>query len=283
MILWKARAEGPDRRLRARPSSPDGGRARRLRRARHPHRRRTPAASTRPGSRPSCAQLRDKLGIHARIAHVEGDDLLPRLAELRRTAWSCGTSTTGIPLAALGRHVVTANAYLGAWGIVEALERGADVVICPRVTDASLVVGPAAWHFGWARDDWDRLAGAVVAGHVIECGPQARAATTPSSARCRTSSSSAFRSPRCTPTAAFVVTKHPGTGGWSRSARSPRSCSTRSQGPPTRTPTCVGALRHDPPGSRRPRPRARLGRPRRARPRRRPRSASTTSAATATR
>ena len=69
--------------------------------------------------------------------------------------------------------MVTANAYLGGWGITAALQAGADVVICPRVTDASLVTGPAAWWHGWRRDDWDALAGAVAAGHVIECGPQA--------------------------------------------------------------------------------------------------------------
>ena len=67
---------------------------------------------------------------------------------------------------------LTANAYLGAWGIVECLNSGADVVITGRVTDASVVVGPAAAHFGWSRNDYDRLAGAVVAGHVIECGTQ---------------------------------------------------------------------------------------------------------------
>ena len=68
---------------------------------------------------------------------------------------------------------VTANAYFGCWGIVEALARGADIVITGRVTDAALTCGPAAWHHGWARDDWDALAGAVVAGHVIECSAQA--------------------------------------------------------------------------------------------------------------
>jgi hypothetical protein len=68
---------------------------------------------------------------------------------------------------------VSANAYLGGFGIAEALAGGADVVVTGRVTDASLVVGPAIWHFGWRRDDWDRLAGAVAVGHVIECGAQA--------------------------------------------------------------------------------------------------------------
>lgn len=100
-------------------------------------------------------ELAQRLGIPARVAHVEGDDLLPRAAELG----------LGSPL--------TANAYLGAWGIVECLADGADVVITGRVTDASVIVGPAAAHFGWGHTDYDRLAGAVVAGHVIECGIQA--------------------------------------------------------------------------------------------------------------
>ena len=68
--------------------------------------------------------------------------------------------------------VLSANVYLGGFGIAAALEAGADLVVCPRVTDAALVVGPAAWKFGWGRDDYDRLAGAVVAGHIIECGTQ---------------------------------------------------------------------------------------------------------------
>ena len=79
---------------------------------------------------------------------------------------------TGQSLADVEFEPITANVYLGAWGIVEALRAGADVVICPRVTDASVVVGPAAWAFDWARDDWDALAGAVIAGHLLECGAQ---------------------------------------------------------------------------------------------------------------
>ncbi|MCX5045163.1 DUF1446 domain-containing protein [Aldersonia sp. NBC_00410] len=100
-------------------------------------------------------ELAGRLGLDARIAHVEGDDLGPRANELG----------LGAPL--------TANAYLGGWGIAECLDAGADVVVTGRVTDAALVVGPAAAHFGWRRDDYDALAGAVVAGHIIECGTQA--------------------------------------------------------------------------------------------------------------
>ncbi|MBP2455735.1 acyclic terpene utilization AtuA family protein [Mycolicibacterium lutetiense] len=104
-------------------------------------------------------ELADRLGISVRVAHVEGDDLRGNLSAI--------TPAVGEV------EPVSANAYLGGWGIAEALGAGADVVVTGRVTDASLVVGPAAWWHGWERTDWDRLAGAVVAGHVIECGPQA--------------------------------------------------------------------------------------------------------------
>ena len=97
-------------------------------------------------------ELADRLRIDASVAHVEGDDMAPRAAEL-----------------GLGSQLA-ANAYLGAWGIADALDRGADVVVTGRVTDASLVVGPAASHFGWSRTDFDALAGAVAAGHVSQCG-----------------------------------------------------------------------------------------------------------------
>ena len=109
--------------------------------------------------------------------------------------------------------MVTANAYLGAWGIVEALERGADVVVCPRVTDAALVVGPAAWKFGWKRDDWDRLAGGGRRRphhRVRRAVHRRQLLLLPRGAGHRASASP---SPRCTATAPSSITKHPGTGG----------------------------------------------------------------------
>ena len=112
-------------------------------------------------------QIAAKLGLTVKVAHVEGDDLMGRIDDLRS---HLDHLDTGAPLAG---EPVSANAYLGGWGIAAALEAGADVVVCGRVTDAALVEGPAAWWHGWARDDWDALAGAVVAGHVIECGTQA--------------------------------------------------------------------------------------------------------------
>jgi acyclic terpene utilization AtuA family protein len=119
------------------------------------------------------AALAERLGLHPKIAWIEGDDILDRLDELQSAGNQLSNLDTGEPLAAAGVKPVTANAYLGAWGIVDALAADADVVLCPRVTDASLVVGPAAWWHGWSRTDYDALAGAVAAGHVIECGPQA--------------------------------------------------------------------------------------------------------------
>ncbi|MDT7569869.1 MAG: hypothetical protein QOE05_43 [Actinomycetota bacterium] len=110
--------------------------------------------------------LAGRLGVALPVAHVEGDDLMPQVGSL-----TLDNLDTGEPLG--DRTPLTANAYLGAWGIAAAMDAGAQVVVTGRVTDASLVVGPAASHFGWARDDWDRLAGAVVAGHVLECGAQA--------------------------------------------------------------------------------------------------------------
>ncbi|MFF3765743.1 acyclic terpene utilization AtuA family protein [Streptomyces sp. NPDC001922] len=97
-------------------------------------------------------ELSDRVGVPVRVAHVEGDDLLDR-------GWGPG--------------VVAAHAYLGGAGIAACLRAGADVVVAGRVTDAALVTGPAAAHFGWTAEDRDALAGAVVAGHVLECGTQA--------------------------------------------------------------------------------------------------------------
>jgi Acyclic terpene utilisation family protein AtuA len=119
------------------------------------------------------AALAERLGLHPRIAYVTGDDLLPRLDELMAAGHGLSNLDTGQSLADAGDKPVTANAYLGGWGISAALDAGADIVICPRVTDASLVTGPAAWWHGWGPEDFDQLAGAVAAGHIIECGPQA--------------------------------------------------------------------------------------------------------------
>jgi hypothetical protein len=139
--------------------------------------------------------LATRLGLPARVAHVEGDDLLARAGELG----------LGEPLAA--------NAYLGAWGIAECLRAGSDVVITGRVTDASLVVGPAAAAFGWARTDYDALAGAVVAGHVVECGTQATGGNYAFFTEIADLIQPGFPIAEVYPDGSSVITKHPGTGG----------------------------------------------------------------------
>jgi len=111
------------------------------------------------------------LGLHPKIAYVRGDDLLPNIAELI-AAGKLSHFEDSEPIRDASAFL-TANAYLGCWGIVDALQRGADIVVTGRVTDAAVVCGPAAWHHGWSRTDWDALAGGVAAGHVIECGTQA--------------------------------------------------------------------------------------------------------------
>ncbi|WP_227979370.1 acyclic terpene utilization AtuA family protein [Nocardia spumae] len=140
-------------------------------------------------------EVADELGLDAKIAYVHGDDLLPRARELG----------LGAPL--------TANAYLGAWGIAEALNAGADIVVTGRVTDAALVVGPAAAHFGWARDDYDALAGAVVAGHVIECGTQATGGNFAFFTEFEDLGRPGFPIAEVRRDGSSVITKHEGTGG----------------------------------------------------------------------
>jgi hypothetical protein len=157
--------------------------------------------------------LAQRLGIQATIAHIEGDDLLPVLPELQKQGVELRHLDKGVPLSALGQHVVTANAYLGAWGIVEALQRGADVVVCPRVTDAAVTLGPAAWKFGWERDDWDRLAAGIVAGHIIECGAQCTGGNYSFFEEVTDIAHIGFPIAEMYADGTFVVTKHPNTGG----------------------------------------------------------------------
>jgi hypothetical protein len=117
--------------------------------------------------------LRDGGLADRRVGIVSGDDLLPRLDELLNSGHALTNLDTGEPLAAVRDRVVSANAYLGARPVAEALRRGASVVITGRVADASLTVGPAVYEHGWDWTDLDRLCSATVAGHLIECGAQA--------------------------------------------------------------------------------------------------------------
>ena len=111
-------------------------------------------------------------GVSRRFGVVSGDDLLPRIDTLLAAGHALTNLDTGEPFGKVRDRVVSANAYLGAGPIVDALKQGAEIVVTGRVADASLTVGPAVFEMGWAWDDWNRLAGATVAGHLIECGAQ---------------------------------------------------------------------------------------------------------------
>ena len=115
----------------------------------------------------------DKLGLSPTIAYVNGDNLLaasPNSPTSEHCSRFRALMVFGRPWRSL--RFLSANAYLGCFGIVDALTAGADIVITGRVTDAAVVCGPAAWHHGWQRTDFDQLAGGVVAGHLIECSAQ---------------------------------------------------------------------------------------------------------------
>jgi hypothetical protein len=131
------------------------------------------------------------LGVEVRVGHVLGDELA-----------ADDGAAGGI-----------ANAYLGCRGIVECLRGGADVVVTGRVTDASLVVGPAAWHHDWAPDDWDALAGATVAGHVLECGAQATGGNFAFFGELADPGHPGFPIAEVDADGSAVITKHPGSGG----------------------------------------------------------------------
>lgn len=149
----------------------------------------------------------------ARVAHVDGDDLLPRLDELSAGGEQLPHLSTGKPLSEWTAEPLTANAYLGAFGIVRALKDGADVVVTGRVADASLVVGAAAWWWGWRPDDLDRLAGGVAAGHVIECGTQATGGNFSGFEELPMDVDLGFPIAEVAEDGSSVITKHPGTGG----------------------------------------------------------------------
>ena len=150
-----------------------------------------------------------------KVGVVTGDDLLPRLDELIASGHPLANMDTGEPLDAVRDRVLSANAYIGSTPIVEALARGANVVVTGRSTDTALTMAPLRHEFGWAADDWDRLAAGIIAGHIIECGAQC------SGGNCLYDwrnvpdlANVGYPIVEASADGTFVVTKHPGTGGW---------------------------------------------------------------------
>ena len=164
------------------------------------------------GCAEAVAEAADRLGLAPRIACVDGDDLMSRLDPDGADAVTLRSFTTGEPMVDTAK-LITANAYLGGWGIAEALRRGADIVVTGRVTDAAVACGPAAWHHDWSIDDWDALAGAVAAGHVIECGTQATGGNYSFFTEVDGMTRTGFPWAEIASDGSSVIGKHGGTGG----------------------------------------------------------------------
>ena len=158
-------------------------------------------------------KIASELGVHPKIAYIEGDNLMPRLNDLQEKGEAFTHMDKGVSLKEAGGQPISANAYLGCWGVVDALNRGADIVVGGRLADAALVMGPAAWKFQWAASDWDRLAGAAVAGHIVECSAQATGGNYSFIEEVPSFSNVGFPIAEMYADGSAVITKHPGTGG----------------------------------------------------------------------
>ncbi len=154
------------------------------------------------------------LGGKVTVGVVTGDDLLPRLDDLLAAGHRLSNMDTGEPLEAVLGSVQSANAYLGAWPLVDALRQGADVIITGRVTDTGLTLAPMLHEFGWAADAWHLLAAGTVAGHIIECGAQCSGGNCMYGwERIPGMADPGYPIIDARPDGTFTVTKHEGTGG----------------------------------------------------------------------
>ena len=153
------------------------------------------------------------IGDRVRVGVVLGDDIYDRLDDLIAAGESLANMDTGRPLSDERANVLSANVYLGAAPVVRALEMGANVVITGRVTDTGVTLAPMIHEFGWAADDWNRLAAGIVAGHIIECGTQCTGGNFTDWQKVKSLSNLGFPLVEATPDGTFTVTKHPGTGG----------------------------------------------------------------------
>ena len=276
-------AEGSDARLRAHLPAPARGGRGHLRASAASRSSSTPAGSTRPAAPRRRARSTSGSACARWSRTSRATTCCRQLAELQARGRAAHAPRQGHAAGALQAPVLSANAYLGGWGIAAALERGADLVICPRVTDAALVVGPAAWQFGWARDDWDRLA----AGRRRRPHHRVRRAVhrrqlLASSSEVPRLEHPGFPIAEMHADGSFVITKHPGTGGLVSVGTVTAQLLYEIAGPRYLEPRRHRALRHHRARAGGPGPRAGAAACAASRRRRRRRSASTTSAATRT-
>jgi hypothetical protein len=160
-------------------------------------------------------QVAAELGVadRVRVGVVLGDDIFDRLGELMSSGEPLANMDTGRPLSDVAGQVLSANVYLGAAPVVKALQMGANVVITGRVTDTGVTLAPMIHEFGWAEDDWDRLAAGIIAGHIIECGTQCTGGNFTDWQKVKSWSNLGYPLVEARSDGTFTVTKHPGTGG----------------------------------------------------------------------
>lgn len=158
-------------------------------------------------------KMAKELGLSPKIACIEGDDLMERITDLQAKGEAFLHLDKKQGLKEKGAIPITANAYLGGWGITKALNQGADIVIGGRIADAALVSGPSAHHFKWQENDWDKLAGAYAAGHIIECGAQATGGNYSFIEEVPSFRNVGFPIAEIHEDGSFVITKHDHTGG----------------------------------------------------------------------
>ena len=165
------------------------------------------------GCRGALLEMAQLHGRPVEVAAVVGDDLMGRLGELNANGVALDNMDDGASFQSVRGHVSSANAYFGAWPVVEALKAGAQIVVTGRCTDTGITLAPMIHAFSWAPDDWDRLAAGIVAGHIVECGAQATGGNFTDWRRVPHYESIGYPLIEVSPDGSFVVTKHPGTGG----------------------------------------------------------------------
>jgi hypothetical protein len=166
------------------------------------------------GCREEILKICQELGLQGmQVGVVEGDDLHPRLSELIAAGHSMSNMETGEPMSHVVDRVTSANAYLGAWPIVEALNQGAQIVVCGRVTDTALTLAPMIHEFGWGAEEWDLLSAGTIAGHIVECGAQCTGGNFSRWWEVPDLWNVGYPIIEAREDGSFVVTKHQGTGG----------------------------------------------------------------------
>src|SRR5262252_9229592 len=162
----------------------------------------------------ACAREVMRLAAGLKVAVVLGDDVFPRIDEFLAKGYEMRDMDTGEPIAAIRDRILSANAYIGAFPLAQALATGANVVIAGRSTDTALALAPMIHRFGWGEQEWDKLAAGTIAGHIVECGAQSTGGNSQVDWRnIPDMANIGYPIIEAEPDGSFTITKHPGTGG----------------------------------------------------------------------